>query len=203
MAPVLVDDVITLLGTGRTQCTVFVLLSLMSLPAAWVVMSGTFTAVVPPYECEQWTLADAAGAPLSRDDVARANATRGDAAADPYRWWNSSASDQCSREGANGSVYACALWSYEEIEQPSIVAEWDLVCDRAVLCQVSSAVVMAGCMAGSLVCPFLSDSYGRRPTTIVFTWLFLALGVANAFVDSYTGYVVVRGFLVAAVQASE
>ena len=52
--------------------------------------------------------------------------------------------------------------------QPSIVTEWELVCDKSWLRPATMSSFMAGVLLGSLVLGSLSDKIGRKPT-IIFT----------------------------------
>lgn len=85
-------------------------------------------------------------------------------------------------------------WQYD-IVQPTIVTEWDLVCDLRPLKQIGQSVYMSGLLLGAMIFGGLSDRFGRKA---VMLWCCLQLGISGtsaALSTSFTAYCIFR-FLV-------
>ncbi|XP_039610928.1 solute carrier family 22 member 6-A-like [Polypterus senegalus] len=80
-------------------------------------------------------------------------------------------------------------WDYDRREfLETIVSEWDLVCSRKPLKQMSQTVYMGGVLAGAIILGRLSDKFGRRR---VLTWSYFLLavsGTSTAFSPSYFAF---------------
>ncbi|ESN92519.1 hypothetical protein HELRODRAFT_181394 [Helobdella robusta] len=77
-------------------------------------------------------------------------------------------------------------WQYEnvDLEGPTIVTKWDLVCQRNFFAQVSQTMFVVGIMVGAIIFTILGDKFGRKPTYL-FAHLGLALaGCISAFVPN-------------------
>ncbi|XP_035673682.1 organic cation transporter protein-like isoform X2 [Branchiostoma floridae] len=87
-------------------------------------------------------------------------------------------------------------WVYDRSHYgTSIVAEFDLVCDRAWMREIAHAIFMLGFSFGGIVSGVLSDRFGRRPTLLWCILLQLIFGVASAFSPNYVTFVFTRFFL--------
>uniref|UniRef100_H0V7T9 Major facilitator superfamily (MFS) profile domain-containing protein n=2 Tax=Cavia porcellus TaxID=10141 RepID=H0V7T9_CAVPO len=91
-------------------------------------------------------------------------------------------------------------WDYPEHRAPSLLNEFNLVCDRKPLTQTSQSVFMAGLLAGALIFGPLSDWIGRRTCVLLQLLLIGILGLVTAFMPSFELYMVLR-FAVAAANA--
>lgn len=74
----------------------------------------------------------------------------------------------------------------------SIQMEWDLVCDRENLVNLSQTVFMLGILVGSIAFGILADIFGRRLPLVVACVLQLLFGVAASFASNYWIFVVFR-----------
>ncbi|KAL0593469.1 Solute carrier family 22 member 13 [Plecturocebus cupreus] len=99
-------------------------------------------------------------------------------------------------------------WEYPEDRLPSLMNEFDLVCDRKHLKDTSQSVFMAGLLAGSIMFGPLCDRHllqgtlppdlpcflriGRKATILTQLLLFSAVGLATAFVPSFELYIALR-----------
>jgi len=63
--------------------------------------------------------------------------------------------------------------------------QWDLVCDRAYLKDLTQTILTVGEVIGLLLCATLSDKFGRKPIFLLSHWVMVIVGVANAFAPSY------------------
>ncbi|XP_013001794.1 solute carrier family 22 member 13 isoform X2 [Cavia porcellus] len=91
-------------------------------------------------------------------------------------------------------------WDYPEHRAPSLLNEFNLVCDREPLTETSQSVFMAGLLAGALIFGPLSDRIGRRMCILLQLPLVGIVGLATAFVPSFEVYMVLR-FAVASASA--
>jgi len=73
-----------------------------------------------------------------------------------------------------------------------VCVQWDLVCDRAYLKDLTQTILIAGVMVGAMICATLSDKFGRKPTFLSCTWTLVVVGVANAFAPNYYVFAVLR-----------
>ena len=72
--------------------------------------------------------------------------------------------------------------------------QWDLVCERAYLKDLTQTIFMVGMMFGSMMCSTLSDKFGRKPVFLISQWALVVVGVVNAFAPKYFVFVVLRSF---------
>jgi len=72
--------------------------------------------------------------------------------------------------------------------------QWDLVCDRAYLKDLTQTILNVGEMFGVLLFSILSDKFGRKPVFLLSLWTIVIVGVANAFAPNYYVFIVLRFF---------
>jgi len=72
--------------------------------------------------------------------------------------------------------------------------QWDLVCDRAYLKDLTQTILIVGVMFGALIFTSLSDKFGRKPVLLFSQWAMVIVGVANAFAPNYYVFTVFRFF---------
>ncbi|XP_056904250.1 solute carrier family 22 member 7-like [Takifugu flavidus] len=86
-------------------------------------------------------------------------------------------------------------WIYDNSTfTSSMVMEWDLVCDRKSLANMTATTFFIGVMLGAIVFGYLSDKYGRKSTLLVSYILTTVFGFASAFANSYIMFSVLRFF---------
>uniref|UniRef100_F7GAM4 Major facilitator superfamily (MFS) profile domain-containing protein n=1 Tax=Ornithorhynchus anatinus TaxID=9258 RepID=F7GAM4_ORNAN len=83
-------------------------------------------------------------------------------------------------------------WVYLSEEPPSLVTEFNLVCDRKYEKEVSQSIFMAGLLLGAATFGPLSDRFGRRITILVELLLQAVIGIGTAFVPNFYLYMALR-----------
>ncbi|NXX84243.1 S22AD protein, partial [Urocolius indicus] len=83
-------------------------------------------------------------------------------------------------------------WVYPSAQAPSLLTEFDLVCDRKDLNDVSQSIFMAGLLLGAMIFGPLSDRIGRRPVFLISMLVQGLFGVATAFVPDFYLYMAFR-----------
>ncbi|XP_014667587.1 PREDICTED: solute carrier family 22 member 21-like [Priapulus caudatus] len=100
-------------------------------------------------------------------------------------------------ETSNETIKCQDGYWYDDTYGDTIVTEWDIVCDRSILVDLSSISFFAGKLVGSLIICALADIYGRKWTMIIANLLFLASAIVQCFSNSYIMFAAMR-FLMSA-----
>uniref|UniRef100_A0A8C3TSA2 Major facilitator superfamily (MFS) profile domain-containing protein n=1 Tax=Catharus ustulatus TaxID=91951 RepID=A0A8C3TSA2_CATUS len=101
--------------------------------------------------------------------------------------------------GLNDTQKCSNGWVYPSAQPPSLLTEFDLVCDRAVLNDVSQSIYMAGVLVGALLFGMLSDRIGRRPVFLICMLIQGVVGLGTAFVPHFYVFMAFRFVVGAAV----
>jgi len=76
-----------------------------------------------------------------------------------------------------------------------VFVQWNLVCDRAYLKDLTQTILIAGVMFGTIICTTLSDKFGRKPVFLFSQWAMVVVGVANTFAPNYHIFAGFRFFI--------
>lgn len=72
------------------------------------------------------------------------------------------------------------------------LVQWDLVCNREYLKDLSQTILTVGVMFGAMGFTTLSDHFGRKPVFLFSQWAMVVVGVITAFVPNYYVFLVLR-----------
>ncbi|XP_041670572.1 solute carrier family 22 member 13-like [Cheilinus undulatus] len=100
--------------------------------------------------------------------------------------------------GINTTTGCVAGWDYDAPAGAStIVTEFDVVCDRSGLIEVSQSISMAGILFGALTFGAISDQFGRRIAILLSLFLLSCFGIGVAFSPNMYVYMVLKFFTAA------
>ncbi|NXD07964.1 S22AD protein, partial [Nothocercus nigrocapillus] len=188
-------DILTALGEfGRFQKWLVVLLSLPVPLTAFHMLGQLFMLVDVPHYCNtSWIRA--VGPNLTAEEQLNLTVPRG----------ASGAYEQCSMYspverdldsivayGLNATQKCSSGWVYPSTQTPSLLTEFDLVCDKKDLNDISQAIYMLGLLLGAMFFGPLSDRIGRRPVILISMLIQGLFGVGIAFVPHFYVYMAFR-----------
>uniref|UniRef100_G1MXI9 Major facilitator superfamily (MFS) profile domain-containing protein n=1 Tax=Meleagris gallopavo TaxID=9103 RepID=G1MXI9_MELGA len=107
--------------------------------------------------------------------------------------------DSIMAYGLNATEKCSNGWVYPTAQQPSLLTEFDLVCDRKDLSDISQSVYMVGLLIGAVIFGPLSDRIGRRPVLLISILGQSLFGLAIAFLPIFIVYMVFRCIMATAV----
>ncbi|KAK3588633.1 hypothetical protein CHS0354_021503 [Potamilus streckersoni] len=159
-------------GWGRFQTLVFLVLSLIYMRGAWQTYVILFLGAKPDsYHC---TLPN--------------GTTHNQSSLEQHGY--------CMLNIPNKKEETCPYgFTYKSEFDPSIVTEWDLVCGKEYLVDLSTTIYMIGNSCGAALLTSLSDRFGRRLFILVCLFVQAAIGVGVAFVDSIILFILLRFFV--------
>ncbi|KAG4075715.1 hypothetical protein HA402_003540 [Bradysia odoriphaga] len=74
----------------------------------------------------------------------------------------------------------------------SIVAEWDLICDREILRTTVQVALYVGKFLGAFIFGIIADKYGRKTSVTIASILYIVCGPVSAFVNTYWLFLICR-----------
>ncbi|KAJ0183341.1 hypothetical protein K1T71_001317 [Dendrolimus kikuchii] len=105
-----------------------------------------------------------------------------------------------STEDFDSKCYAnCSDYSYDHsVFQETIISQWNLVCERQWLKNLTQTIFMLGILVGNMMFGHLSDRYGRRLPFLAAVFLQLISGVTTAYSVNWYMFTTLRFFLAVA-----
>ncbi|NXX98760.1 S22AD protein, partial [Centropus bengalensis] len=94
--------------------------------------------------------------------------------------------------GLNATEKCSSGWVYPSAQPPSLLTEFDLVCERKDLNDISQSIYMLGLFLGSMIFGPLSDRIGRRPVILISVFLQGLFGLGTAFVPHFYVFMAFR-----------
>nr|XP_034985386.1 solute carrier family 22 member 13-like [Zootoca vivipara] len=105
--------------------------------------------------------------------------------------------DSIIKDGRNSTEGCRDGWVYPTDPKPSLLTEFNLVCDRKDLKDISQSIYMSGLLVGALVFGPLSDWIGSQWMILLTLLLMGAFGVGAGFAPNFYLYIALR-FIVGA-----
>ncbi|XP_066254276.1 organic cation transporter protein-like isoform X2 [Euwallacea similis] len=97
-----------------------------------------------------------------------------------------------SNETSKGTIQ-CPNYSYDESTFSStITSEWDLVCERQKLMDLSQITLMMGVLLGNIIFGILADKKGRQKILIICLFSQALLGFIASFATSFWLFILLR-----------
>ncbi|KAL3278180.1 hypothetical protein HHI36_013521 [Cryptolaemus montrouzieri] len=182
---------ITIGNFGKWQCWISFLLSLFKFPIAWVQMSIIFLARSTQFWCSQ---------PIEFSNMTEqqwVEFSRPSGEKYDLNQLNNGFCNMKDLSGGNESLPCSDGYDYNRtVFESSIITEWDLICGKERLVDVSQIILMSGILIGNILFGLYADRYGRKIILIICIVIQTIFGFIASWSPWYWGFVISR-FLVA------
>ncbi|XP_071754948.1 solute carrier family 22 member 4-like [Centroberyx gerrardi] len=186
------EEALSFLGEwGSFQRTIFILLSLSSIPNGYVGMAMVFLADIPPHRCRLPPINSSSSSSnssspsfsLELNHSIPLETVKGEVIL-----------SRCSRyrQSVDGSFYTNETegcvdgWVFSsERYSSTIVTEWSLVCDDGWKAPFTVTIFFFGVLFGSFISGIISDRYGRRLIFFLTMAVQTVFSLLQAFVNSW------------------
>ncbi|XP_069137754.1 organic anion transporter 3-like isoform X2 [Argopecten irradians] len=186
---VIVDDVWRVLRPwGRYQLIQVPIILLAFFPTAYGMLIHVFIGYTPEFHCRN------VSRPLTEYGIKLPNSSYS------VKYGQCHIEIRGNDTHGQKTEYSCPDGYHYSTEQSrsTIITEWDMVCDRHGLGELSQTLVMVGQIVGAVFLSPLPDRYGRKPVLVAGQVLAFALCVSASFSPTYAVFCVLR-FLVGVV----
>ncbi|XP_063840969.1 organic cation transporter protein-like isoform X2 [Scylla paramamosain] len=200
------EDIMNMVGSrGRWNVCLFLVCSFSTLLNALITMSYQFFGVTPDHWCRVESLKEANWTDQQILDFAIPfdNKTGQHNKCHMYDY-NYTKAAQLGYDAAvtylhdladqdTPRVVSCSARDFNLTQhESSVVTEWDLVCDRRVLYSTTQAANQIGYIISSVLTPFFTDRFGRRPVALCMSVLALLQGLASCLSPSVTVFIIFK-----------
>ncbi|KAK4883229.1 hypothetical protein RN001_006548 [Aquatica leii] len=177
----------TIGGFGKWQCRLSILVSILKIPISWIQLSIVFMAPPTEFWCAP---------PQNYKKMA-------------IKKWIELVSTNTKENFCvmrdisqkNSNLTTICLWGYDYNRtniRSSIITEWDLVCNKKILVDITQTVLMFGVLIGIIIFGPAADRYGRRKILMISIILQTICGALSTISPWYSLFLVFR-FLLAVV----
>lgn len=175
------DEALTLVGSfGRFHCWLFLVNIFFHFTLPWLTVVITFIGASPEHTCQTHV-----GFNIS-NSVTLAKGSQG---SDEVLY--SSCERYVNPELKNDTEGCTEGWVYDDsVYGETLVSEWDLVCSKEGLVDISQSLMMLGGCLGSVCAGILADLYGRKPVIIGSLLIYAISGCVLVFSPSFIIFVV-------------
>lgn len=176
-------------GYKRWHLTMFTLLGVsLFMPLAWQGLIVVFIGWEPPHHCQ---LGEINGAAANASISIADKTGLGIPELSKCSMYVNTSSGATGAQ--NRTERDCdGRWTYHNEGYYTVIEEWNLVCDRGYLSELSQTCTVAVSLIAETFVSYLIDKFGRKMMHIVTHLMICALGIAVAFSNGYIMYVVLR-----------
>ncbi|XP_076453585.1 solute carrier family 22 member 7-like isoform X2 [Babylonia areolata] len=195
----ILEEILSEIGdAGRFQILFTAMIVVMEVVVAWSMLQAAVVGATPSWWCVDPTT-------LGQGNMTLDNSTFQTCSPAPLPPPPSSSNGDVDRNmtqghgASGGSDTGGVCVRFYDPDSVTIVAQWDLVCERKYIKAAINSIQMAGVLVGALAAGQLSDSVGRRVTCYV-TMAFHGLAcLAAGFSPSWEVYAALRFIVGAAI----
>ncbi|XP_067665107.1 organic cation transporter protein-like [Haliotis asinina] len=170
----------TLKWYGRYQVTQMGLIYMSVLPGSLTILSYIFVGYDGPHTCSEVTNTSELGLTIRNDSTIR------------YGECDIFVDTNTSQGIVTERTDCVAGNTYLEHKQVSMVSDWDLVCGKASLSELTQTLFVLGQATGAILCSSLSDRFGRKWTYITNVIGLIITGLVLAFSPNYAVFATFR-----------
>ncbi|XP_066151265.1 organic cation transporter protein-like [Euwallacea fornicatus] len=174
---------------GKWQLKISILMALVKFPIAWFQMSIVFLAPPLTFWCQKW------GSFENITDAEWRDLIRPDDESSKHIGINTGychMKNIVSNETSKGTVQ-CLHYSYDKsMFSSTITSEWDLVCERQKLIDLSQITLMMGVLLGNIIFGILADKKGRQKILIICLFFQAFFCFTASFATSIWLFILIR-----------
>ncbi|KAK4883227.1 hypothetical protein RN001_006546 [Aquatica leii] len=170
-------------GFGIWQFKITLLLSLLKIPSAWTQLSIVFIAPHVEFWCKPPN--EFANLPVHKWKSIIAIA---DDQFNNNTYKSSCYMKNVVNNNTNTTILPC-IWGYEYNKtyvSSSIITEWDLVCEKQIMVEITQTTTMLGILLGMLMFGAAADTFGRRNVLLVAIMLHILCGLLSTISPWYS-----------------
>lgn len=169
---------------GRFQVLQYAVISLMQIPNALNLLAIVFIGYPPENTCKNLTDLQISEYTLDDENL---SLNYGSCTIGIYNNSINSSFHHQTFPCING-------YAYDEPLHTSIVTEWDLVCSKAGMGEMTQSLFIAGQGVGALLFPSLADHFGRKPIHILSLFIMMLSALISSVAPNYWVYAPTRFF---------